>query len=203
MVTFDAANALDQALLAAPHDQANQRFIAAWLGWRGPERLMPKRSAVELGDIKGLLGRIILFEIISEDDIRIKVAGSQLRDHINFEATGRNFAAVTPPDQWPLRRWRLSEMATRPCGGTMINRETYTDSGDAVSFETVTLPVEPEGLGKPRLLMSNVAVLGAVYEPPAKDRPQMIFMPDQFRFLDLGAGIPAQSTEPHARCEAA
>jgi hypothetical protein len=202
MDAFDAANALDQALLTAPRDEANRRFIAAWLGWRGPERLMPKRSAVELGDIKGLLGRIILFEIISEDDIRIRVAGSQLRDHINFEATGRNVAEVTPPDQWPLRRWRLNEMATRPCGGTMINRETYTYNGDAVSFETVTLPVEPEGSGKPRLLMSNVAVLGAIYEPPAQDRPQMIFMPDQFRFLDLGASIPARS-EPHAQCEAA
>jgi hypothetical protein len=202
MGTFDSANALDQALLTAPHDQANQHFIAAWLNWRGPERLMPKRSAVELGDIKGLLGRIILFEIISEDDIRIKVAGTQLREHINFEATGRNFAALTPPDQWPLRRWRLNEMATRPCGGTMINRETYIDSGDTVSFETVTLPVEPEGLGRPRLLMSNVAVLGSS-GAPAKDRPQMIFMPDQFRFLDLGAGISAQNADPHARCEAA
>ena len=190
MGTFDAANALDQALLTAPHDQANQRFIAAWLGWRGPEGLMPKRSAVELGDIKGLLGRIILFEIISEDDIRIKVAGSQLRDHINFEATGRNFAAITPPAQWPVRRWRLKKMGTSPCGGLMINRETETQSGDAVRFETVTLPVEPNGAGKPRLLISNVAVLGAVHDPPASDRPQMVYMPDEFRFLDLGAGIP-------------
>jgi len=151
---------------------------------------MPKRPAIELQDIKELLGRVILFELVSEDEVRIKVAGSQLRDHVNFEATGRNFADLTPPAQWPVRRWRLNEMAARPCGGVMINRETETHSGESVTFETMTLPVEPQGPGKPRLLISNVAVLGAIYEPPAEDRPQMVYMPDEFRFLDLGAGIP-------------
>jgi hypothetical protein len=119
---------------------------------------MPKRSAIELQEIKELLGRVILFELISADDIRIEVARS-LRDHVNFEATGRNFAVITPPAQWPVRRWRLKEMATHPCGGVMINRETETQSDDAVNFETLTLPVEPNSAGKPRLLISNVAVL--------------------------------------------
>jgi len=94
-----------------------------------------------------------------------------------------------------LRRFRFNEMAARPCGAWMINRETETHSGETVSFETVTLPIDPEGPGKPRLLISNVAVLGAIYEPPAKDRPPLIYLAAEFRFLDLGAGIPAR-TEP-------
>jgi len=192
MDALDRASDIERALLTAPQDQANRHFVAAWLRWRRPGRLMPKRSAIELQDIKELLGRVILFELIGEDDVRIKVAGSQLRDHVNFEATGRNFAAITPPAQWPVRRWRLREMATRPCGGVMINRETETRSGDAVNFETVTLPLEPDGAGKPRLLISNVAVLGAVYGQPTSERPQVVYMPDEFRFLDLGAGIPVR-----------
>ncbi|HTW50292.1 MAG TPA: PAS domain-containing protein [Stellaceae bacterium] len=195
MDALDRAGDIERALLATPQDQTNRHFVAAWLGWRRAGQLMPKRSAIELQDIKELLGRVILFELISEDDVRIKVAGSQLRDHVNFEATGRNFAAITPPAQWPVRRWRLKKMATRPCGGVMINRETETQSGDAVRFETVTLPVEPDGAGKPRLLMSNVAVLGAVYDPPTTDRPQIVYMPDKFRFLDIGAGI-SERIEP-------
>jgi hypothetical protein len=195
MDTLDTTNHLDQALLAAPHDQTNRHFIAAWLGWRRRGQLLPKRSALKLEDIKQLLGRVILFELVSADEIRVKVAGSQLRDHANFEATGKSFAEITPPGQWPLRRFRLNEMAARPCAGRMTNRETETHSGETVAFETVTLPVEPEGPGKPRLLISNVAVLGAIYEPPAKDRPPLVYLPDEFRFLDLGAGIPA-STEP-------
>jgi hypothetical protein len=178
------ALALTQALLAVPRDQTNRQFIAAWLAWRGPGRLLPRRSAVELADIKQLLGRVVLLEIIGDDDIRIKVAGSQLREHANFEATGKNFADLTPPDEWPVRRWHLTQMARRPCGGALISR----DGG--VTFEGVTLPLEPEDPGKPRLLMSNVAVLGGIYERAAKDRPQIIRLADEFRFLDLGAGIP-------------
>jgi hypothetical protein len=195
MDTLDRTNHLDQALLAAPHDQTNRHFIAAWLGWRRPGQLLPKRSALKLDDIKQLLGRVALFELVSADEIRVKVAGSQLRDHANFEATGRSFAELTPPAQWPLRRFRMNEVAARPCGAWMINRETGTHSGETMSFETVTLPIEPEGPGKPRLLISNVAVLGAIYEPPAKDRPPLVYLAAEFRFLDLGAGIPAR-TEP-------
>jgi hypothetical protein len=186
----ESASPLDQALLAAPHDQTNRQFIAAWLRWRAPGRLLPKRSAVELEDVKGLLGRVILFELISGDEILVKVAGSQLREHSNFEATGRNLRDVTPSEQWPVRRWRMNAAATLPCGARMVSIDTRTSSGDAVSFEIVTLPIEADGPEKPRLLMSNVAVLGGIYEPPAKDRPQLAWLPEEFRFLDLGAGVP-------------
>jgi hypothetical protein len=185
-----SASPLDQALLAAPHDQTNRQFIAAWLRWRAPGRLLPKRSAVELEDVKGLLGRVILFELISGDEILVKVAGSQLREHGNFEATGRNLREVTPSEQWPVRRWRMNAAATLPCGARMVSIDTRTSSGDAVAFETVTLPIEADGPEKPRLLMSNVAVLGGIYEPPAKDRPHFAWLPEEFRFLDLGAGVP-------------
>jgi hypothetical protein len=186
----ESASPLDQALLAAPHDQVNRHFIAAWLAWRRPGRLMPSRSAVELADIKGLLGRVILFELISGDEILVKVAGSQLREHGNFEATGRNLRDLTPGEQWPVRRWRMNAAATLPCGAWMVSTDTRTSSGEQVAFETVTLPIKPDVPEKPRLLISNVAVVGGIYEPPAKDRPQLTWLPEEFRFLDLGAGIP-------------
>jgi hypothetical protein len=189
MGTAELADDLDQALLAA-NDQTSRDLIAAWLRWRGLRRLVPMRSAVELEDIKGLLGRVVLFELINEDEIRIKVAGSQLRDHANFEATGRNLADITLPGQWPVRYWRFNEMAVRPCGGVMINHDNQTRSGAGVTFETVILPIEPVEAGKPRLLIGNVAVLGGVFEPPAQDRPQFVRLAKKFRFLDIGAGIP-------------
>jgi hypothetical protein len=181
---------LDQAMLDAARDETNRRFIAAWQSWRDPGRLLPKRSAVELGDIRHLLGRVILFELISDGEILVKVAGSQLRDHGNFEATGRNLRDLTPPEQWPVRCWRMTTAAALPCGARMVNLDSRTLSGQAVTFETVTLPIEPDEAEKPRLLMSNVAVLGGIHEPPAKDRPQLAWLPDEFRFLDLGGGVP-------------
>ncbi len=190
MDVLERAGDIDEALLAAPHDQTNRQFIAAWLRWRAPGRLLPKRSAVELGDIKPLLRRVVLLELAREDGIRIKVAGSQLRDHSDFEATGRSLAEITPPERWPLRRWRVTEMASRPCGSWMINHDTQTQGSEGVTFETVTLPLDPDGPGKPRLLISHLAVVGGIYEPPIKGRPQLFRISSDFRFLDLGAGIP-------------
>jgi hypothetical protein len=188
------APAIDETLLSAPRDQVNRRFVAAWLGWRGAGRIMPLRAAVELGDIKELLGRVILFELAGPDEIRVKVAGSLLREHTAFEATGRNFAEITPPDQWPLRRWRMQEMASLPCGGVMVwcDREV---EGEGNTFETVTLPLQPDLPDRPRLLLSNVAGIGGVYDPPRQGRLKLVPLVDEFRFLDLGAGLP-QSAAP-------
>jgi hypothetical protein len=190
MDVLERAGDIDEALLAAPHDQTNRQFIAAWLRWRVRGRLLPKRSAVGLGDIKPLLRRVVLLELAGEDNIRIKVAGSQLRDHADFEATGRSLAEITPPERWPLRRWRVTEMASRPCGSWMINHDRQTQGSEGVTFETVTLPLEPDGPGKPRLLISHLAVVGGIYEPPIKGRPQLFRISSDFRFLDLGAAIP-------------
>jgi hypothetical protein len=195
MDTSEAPHHIDQAMLDAAQDETNRRFIAAWQSWRGSQCLLPKRSAVELGDVKQLLGRVILFELISDDEILVKVAGSQLRDHSNFEATGRNLRDLTPAEQWPVRRWRMAAAAGLPCGARMVNITSRTLSGAGVAFETVTLPIEPDEPEKPRLLMSNVAVLGGAYDPPAKDRPPLAWLPEEFRFLDLGVGIP-KHTEP-------
>ncbi len=190
MDTRELAHCLDQVMLDAAFDETNRRFIAAWQGWRGLGRLLPKRSAVELGDIKQLLGRVILLELISQDHVLVKVAGTQLRGHSGFEATGRNLRDLTPPDQWSVRCWRMNAAASQPCGAWMVNVNDRTVSGGGVYFETVTLPIEPDEPGKRPLLMSNVAVLGGFYEPPAKDRPQLLWLPVGFGFLDLGAGIP-------------
>lgn len=181
---------LDQKLLAAAQEEGNRQFIAAWQGWRGAGLLVPKRSAVELGDIKQLLGRVILFELVSDDEIRIRVAGSQLREHHNVEATGKNLRDLTPAEQWPLRRWRTRAAAMRPCGARMINIGTRKPGGEGAAFETVTLPLEPDDARKPRLLMSNVALVSGKYAPPAKSRPEEALLPIEFSFLDLGAGIP-------------
>jgi hypothetical protein len=192
MDTPEAPDHIDQAMLDAAQDETNRRFIAAWQSWRGSQCLLPKRSAVELGDIKPLLGRVILLELISDDEILVKVAGSQLRDHGNFEATGRNLRDLTPPEQWPVRCWRMAAAAALPCGARMVNSDNRTLSGAGVRFETVTLPLEPDGPEKPPLLMSNVAVLGGAYDPAAKDRPQLAWLPEEFRFLDIGAGVPSR-----------
>jgi len=186
----DSNTSLDKNLLDAAREEENRQFIGAWLGWRGQGRLLPRRSDIDLNDIKHLLGRVILLELRGDDEILVRVAGSQLREHSHFEATGKNMRDLTPSDQWPVRRWRISMVAAQPCGARQVNLNSWTSTGQANIFETVTLPIEADDPAKPGLVLSNVALQGATSDPPAKDRPQVALMPSEFRFLDLGAGIP-------------
>ena len=184
----------EDLLRRAPREAANRRFVEAWLGWRGTGRLLPMRSAVQIGDVQDLLGRIMLFEVLAPDEILIKVAGTQLRDHVNFEATGKNFRDVTPPGHWPIRRYRMTKMAETPCGGLFITVDRAT-TGTGAFYETVTLPIEPDEAGRPRQLITNVMPIGDVRAAPLPTRAPVFDMADRFSFLDLGAGKPDR-TEP-------
>jgi hypothetical protein len=118
-----------------------------------------------------MLGRVILFELhAARTRSSSRSSGSQLRDHADFEAMGMNLRNLTPPEEWPVRRWRMNAAATLPCDAWMVNIDTRTRSGDPVAFETVTLPIEPDEPEKPRLLMSKVGILGGIYDAPAEGR---------------------------------
>lgn len=184
----------DQRLRAALRDRASRRFVEAWLGWRGWGRLMPTRSAMEIADIRDLLGLVALFEVHGPDRIMIKVAGTQLRDIANVEATGRNFAELTPPEVWPIRRYRMTEIAARPCAGVAITRDRRT-LGDGVTFEIVTLPVDADAPGGARLLINCVTPIEGGFQPPAPDRRPVMLLSERFAFIDIGAGTP-ERTEP-------
>jgi hypothetical protein len=183
----------DERLRRAVREADNVRFIEAWLGWRGPARIMPNRGSLDIAVIADLLDTVILFALDEPDQIRIKVAGTHLRDICDFEGTGRTVAELTPAEMLPLRSYRMRQMASRPCAGAMItlNRQTI---GQGVVFESVTLPIEADATGKPHLLITKVTAIGGVFEPPAPGRPKLMPMVDHFDFLDIGAGTPDRTT---------
>lgn len=183
------ASLADERLRGAVRDRASRRFIEAWLAWRGPGRLMPTRSALEIADIRELLGQVALFEVLGPDKIMIKVAGTRLRDITNVEATGRNFAELTPPEVWPVRRYRMMQVASRPCAGVAITRDRRT-LGDGVTFEIVSLPIDADQPGGARLLIHCVTSIEGGFQPPTPDRQPVMLLPDRFEFLDIGAGTP-------------
>ncbi len=179
---------IDRALLAAPRDQTNRQFVAAWLAWRGEGRLLPQHGEIDFEPIKALRGGMMLFELGGPQEIRVAMAGRRICAHSGCDIAGRSFAEISPREGWPMRRWRMLEAATRPCGAVIIAHDRQTE-GDGVSFEGVTLPLDPDALGAPRLLLTHIAVAGGVYEPPAKERTSPLPPTESFRFLDLGAGV--------------
>jgi len=182
----------DDALLSAMREPSSRRFVQAWLGWRGDTRLLPPRSAMELVDIRDLLGSVALFEICGPDEIRFKMAGARLREYANFEASGRNFAELTPAEVWPIRRYRMMRMACWPCAG-ISTKHDLRRLGEGSNFEFVTLPIGADTPGGMPLLITCVTPLGGELEPTAPDREPVMLLADGFRFIDIGAGTPART----------
>ena len=166
----------------------NAEFARAWQRWRGG-RLVPHRSDVELRDIARMLDRVALFEIRGPDEIIIRLAGTSLRDIVDFELTGRNFRDFTAPADWPERRSRMQTMSSLPCGGRMTFRQIQP-SGRTMEFEAITLPLDPPEPGRPRLLCSCSSLIARTFQDPPQQPQQIVPVAHAFAYVDIGAGIP-------------
>ncbi len=187
------ASSPDQRLRGAVREKASLKFVEAWLGWRGDDRLVPPRSAMEIADIRELLETVLLFEMNGPDEIRIKVAGSRLRAYADFEATGRSLKDVTPPAIWPVRCYRMQAVASWPCAGVMTTLDRKS-IGAGVSVEGVTLPIGADEPGGSRLVITCLTALSGAVEPPVPGRRPLTVLPDEFAFIDIGAGRPERTS---------
>jgi hypothetical protein len=190
--SFPSGAEIDQRLRAAVVEAENARFVEAWLGWRGPGRLVPNLGALELAALGDLADSVMLFAMEGPDRIRLERAGARLQSIAGFDATGRTIVELTPPGQLPLRAYRMRMMASWPCAGAMITLDRQT-VGHGIVFEVVTFPLGADEPGQPRRLISKVTAMGGAYEPPAPGRPALMPMVDKFAFLDLGAGTPERT----------
>jgi len=185
---MDAMSMHIQQLEHGFSDPDSARLARAWLRWRA-DRLLPQRSDLELRDIAPILGRMALFELRGPDEVIIRLAGTTLRDIVDFELTGRNFRDITAPADWPERYRRLSTMARHPCAGFMSYRDVQP-SGRIVLLEVITLPLDSDQPGKPPQLISCTSQLGRSFELPSRDQRRAIPLAVSFTFVDIGAGLP-------------
>jgi len=178
--------------LCAVPNQSLRRFIEAWLQWRG-DAMLPRRAQIDLNQIKVLLPFVTLLEHRSVDDVRYRVAGTMITHHLGAEPTGKNYADLTPPEQWPVRRYRLASMVGRPCGGA-LHHEHEHDLRRVVTA-ILTLPLAPDAADGPPLLLSVLAPLEQLPDSRATSLSHKMRLPERFAFVDIGAGVP-DSTEP-------
>jgi hypothetical protein len=179
---------LDQ-LLRTISEPANRDFIAAWQRWRG-ERPLPRRSDLRLEEIKPLLGMIALFEPRAPGHIHVRVAGTGLRQYLGFEMTGMNYLEVTAAADRAVREYRVRQMTGQPSGGVLRYRLAVSD-GRQFAAEVVSLPLDPDRPGQPRLLLSHTATMALQREPLVDAATGAVRLPDEFGFVDLGFGLPA------------
>ncbi len=169
----------------------NGRLLEAWSRWRGG-RLLPRRSDIDLGEIKPLLPMITLQACHSRHDVRFTVVGTRIRDMIGAELTGANYIDLAPPEHREVRAARIEAMVAWPCGSLFTYHHRFAN-GLTAQAETLSFPIDPDQAGRPRMILSHSAASTPRFLPPPDPTRPLAVMED-YAFVDLGAGLPAAVT---------
>ena len=172
-----------------------RRLFDAWIVTRGPS-LLPRRSAIDIRAFRGILPNIAMLEVRNPDLVLVRLAGTAYRDIFGFEPTWENLLDITPASIRRLRSYRYHMGVSQPCGAVAELSFAYsTEATDA--FEFLSLPLAPDLPGQAPLVICAIeSLLGRRWK--RRESAQVVGGPaDNFRFLDIGAGVP-QSAEPPA-----
>jgi hypothetical protein len=157
-------------------------------------RLRPRRREVDPADLSRHLPRIGLFEVRTPELTLCRLAGTAFRNSLGFELTGRNVIHLYAPDLHRAAGYRFHMMAAWPCGATLELPLKFS-SGLENPHEILLLPLEPDRSDAPSLLLVGMAAIGRLEWQNAAILPQL--QPSStFRFVDIGAGIPASTMPP-------
>ena len=169
-------------------------LLDIWSDARG-HNLMPHRSDIEAAALKTILPQIAIVVVGPPGANNIKLAGTAYRDIFGFEPTSRSLINVTPPEIRRLRAYRFHMGATHPCGGLAILSHAYAN-GASDRLEFLALPLEADVPGDPRMMICAIeSILGRRWRNDTSD--EIIGGPaESFRFVDIGAGIPANLEPP-------
>jgi hypothetical protein len=169
-------------------------LLERWLAWRG-DRLMPQRSDVDPLQLKSILPHIVIVEIRAQDLAIVRLAGTAYREMFGLELTGRNIIDLASGEERRIGAYRNFSAAAWPCGRHAELSYMYS-KGLADTFEFLSLPMEADRPGEPRMLINAMqSVLGRRWlnEPVLSIAGE----PGDFtRYLDIGAGVPPSLDPP-------
>jgi hypothetical protein len=164
-----------------------------WQALRG-DRLRPRRSEIDPGALVPFLPNIGIFQVISPEVTLCRLAGTAFHRSLGFELTGRNVAELYGPTLYRTAGYRFQLLATQPCGA-MFDLVLQFASGAENPHEIMLLPLEPEEPGASPTLLVGAAPIRAVEWENTAVLPQLEPSPN-FRFIDIGAGIPTSLFPP-------
>ena len=108
-------------------------------------RTMPARADFDPLELKPILPRLILIDVIDEPpDFRYRLAGTMSRDLRGVEVTGHSVLELVP-QQHGLRLWNdLCEMQ-RDCALQYVQISVIASSGEPLSYRVLRLPLGADG----------------------------------------------------------
>ena len=171
-----------------PNSKPCGAILDHWHALRG-DRLRPRRSEIDPAVLTSFLPNVGIFEVVAPDVTLCRLAGTAFHRTLGYELTGRNVVELYGPPLYRAAGYRFQMMATQPCGA-MFDLVLRFASGAENPHEIMLLPLEPEEMGAPATLLVGIAPIKAVEWENTAVLPQLDPSPN-FRFIDIGAGIPA------------
>lgn len=178
------------ATLPEPLTQPSRRFLAIWHGWRRG-RLLPQRRDLNTNGLGDLLPRCFLLEIRSRENITICFAGSQIREWLGTELSGRNYLDLTEPENRARRAALLFAEVAQPCAAVIYYWLQDAEHG-IVPVELVSAPLLADDAAQAPLVLACASPLTKPKTAEAIE-PASYAEGDGLRFIDIGAGTPPLS----------
>jgi hypothetical protein len=167
--------------------EACRILLGHWLEARGGDAV-PRRAAIDPGALKKILPHVFMLNMVDDDTAIYRLVGTGHRARWGVELTGRvwgQYLAVTQQIDRTRRLWRAVK---QPCGFVARYDMIFT-SGASDPVETLLLPLRPnDDAGCPIMIGANHSrrQVDWINQPGSVASRT----PEQFRFLDLGYGVP-------------
>lgn len=169
------------------------KLLAAWDAWRGGSEI-PRRGNVKLSDVTSLLSFIVLFDMVSREEIICRYIGSSYLDLFGQDYTGANFLEVTPPESRDLRSRRLTAIVDKPCIA-FWSANTVFAKGDALATTGVCVPIKPDADDAPMQMMQLLVMQDDVPFKPFQKESQKVMVKnsDHYTLVGIDTVFPSES----------
>ena len=151
--------------------------------------LVPHRRDFHPEELGGALAHMVVHELVSSDDIRLRIVGSMIGRAYDEEITGRNYLDMVPAERRAAAARPFFAVCAAPCG--MYTRMRAV-AWRGLTMQRVSLGYPVRDDGGVRWFYSC-----STTEPSAE--PDFDFCNDgvatvaevlERRYLDIGAGVP-------------
>lgn len=156
-------------------DLEDEPFVSLWIYWTNVcgERLLPDSQDIDLTKLASIFPNVSVLDVISPDEIRYHIVGSDIVAGYGDELTGLNLLDLFSEESRQHLSQSLIEVVTRPCAGFCQTAIAY-QSGRKNQAQILSTPLKTgsESLGRALMVQKidqprtqrgsdNVTLLGA------------------------------------------
>ncbi|GEM_PF-977535 len=173
-----------------PVGKEAEGVVRYWLSlWRGDA--LPRRADFSPRQIVDQLPNIAIFEIVPDQSIRCRLAGSHIVEGAGLDITGKDILALTPLAERPIRLSRFSTIARGAIGRGL--RPGFRDSGEAQFAEEIMLPFGDVSASGARQVLVHIDWRQTAFNPTRVGIENTSGLSHEVRLTPLQAGVPIQA----------